>query len=255
MAHPGVLQGTGTVGSRATIEASSRDTRKRFHRHYRERWHYSTGTMKSSDTIQPFNRHYGGQWHNLTPVLWTAVALFNGHYGGKWHYSTGTMEGSGNIQPALWRAADYLIIQPALWRAVTLSNRHYGEQWHYSTGTMEGSGTIKPVPWRAVTLFSHSTGLGLDSRGNSHYSTGTMDRSGHYPTGTMESSDYLAIQPAVYRAVTLSNRHYEEQWHYSTDTIEGSGTIQPALWRAVTLFSHSTSTLEGSYIIIQPALI
>ena len=37
------------------------------------------------------------------------------------------------------------------------------------------------------------------------------------------------IRPAVQRAVALFNLHYEGEWHYKAGSIEGSGTFQPAL--------------------------
>ena len=41
--YTGTIQGTGTIGNRVTIGSSSRA--KRFHRHHREQWHYSTVTI------------------------------------------------------------------------------------------------------------------------------------------------------------------------------------------------------------------
>ena len=37
------------------------------------------------------------------------------------------------------------------------------------------------------------------------------------------------IQAALYKAISLFNRHYRDKWHYLTGTIENNGTIQPAL--------------------------
>ena len=45
--------------------------------------------------------------------------------------------------------------------------------------------------------------------------------------GTVEGSG--TIQPVLQRAMVLCNRYHGEQWHYSNGTIESSGTIQTAL--------------------------
>ena len=49
--YTGIIHGTGTIGNKVSVYISSGT--KRFRRHYREQWYYSTGTMGRPPLYMP----------------------------------------------------------------------------------------------------------------------------------------------------------------------------------------------------------
>ena len=96
------LLGIGVVICFVTLERSGRT--KRFNRHHRGRWHYSTGSV-GSPPLQFM--HYRGHRHYSTGTV-GSPSLQYVHYRGQWHYSTGTV---GNTPPALYGTAIFSVIR------------------------------------------------------------------------------------------------------------------------------------------------